>query len=468
MVFSSLTFLFYFFPAFFLLYFLSPNVLKNLVIFIGSLVFYFYGVKDHPVYLLFIVLSVFVNFLVSQGMDKRNRHIVRKRCLCVGMFYNFGILFVFKYLDFVIGNVNQGIALTGMDYRLPFAELVLPIGISFYTFQITSYLLDVYRGKIPAEHSILRLGTYLCMFPQLIAGPIITYSQIREQLVTRKHSWATWEKGIREFTVGLSLKVLIANRVGGLWTQVGTIGYESISTPLAWLGIVAFSLQIYFDFYGYSLMAKGLGTIMGFSFPDNFKDPYLSKSLTEFWRRWHITLGSWFREYVYIPLGGNRKRTFFNLLVVWLLTGLWHGAGWNYILWGLFSFLLISMEKAGLSKVLNKIPLIGHMYMIFVIPLSWLLFAIPEVGQIGVYLSRLFPFFGGNETVVYAGDFSKYLSSHAVSLVAALLCCSGLPKKLYKKMGKSICMTFILVILFWMCVYSMYIGLDDPFLYYQF
>ena len=468
MVFSSFAFLFYFFPAFFLLYFLSPNSCKNLVIFIGSLVFYFYGVLEHPLYLWLILLSVFVNFYVSQGMDKRNRQRVRRRWLYTGMIYNFGMLFVFKYLDFVIGNVNRVIGWIDERFCLPYANLVLPIGISFYTFQICSYLIDVYRGKIPVERSIIKLGTYLCMFPQLIAGPIITYSQVKEQLTDRKHSFAAWEKGIREFTVGLSMKVLIANRVGGLWTQVGTIGYESISTPLAWLGIVAFSLQIYFDFYGYSLMAKGIGTIMGFSFPDNFNDPYLSKSLTEFWRRWHITLGSWFREYVYIPLGGNRKHQYLNLLIVWMLTGLWHGAGWNYVLWGMFCFLLISVEKAGLGKVLNKISVLGHLYMIFVIPLSWLLFAIPDLGQIGIYLGRLFPFTGGAQEAVFAGDFVKYLSSHAWSLGAALICCSGLPKKIYAKKGKSVWMTLLLVILFWLCIYSIYIGLDDPFLYYQF
>ena len=468
MVFSSLTFLFYFFPAFFLLYFLSPNSCKNLVIFIGSLVFYFYGVIENPAYLILILLSVAVNFWCSQGLDKRNRQSVRKRWFYAGMIYNFGMLFVFKYLDFVIGSLNKVLGWIDTGWELPYANLVLPIGISFYTFQISSYLFDVYQKRIPVERSILKLGTYLCMFPQLIAGPIITYSQVREQLADRKHHFARWEKGIREFTVGLVLKVLIANRVGGLWTQVGTIGFESISTPLAWLGIIAFSLQIYFDFYGYSLMAKGLGEIMGFTFPDNFNDPYLSKSMTEFWRRWHITLGSWFREYVYIPLGGNRKNHFRNLLIVWLFTGLWHGAGWNYVLWGLFCFLLISLEKAGLAKILNKVPFFGHLYMLLIIPLSWLIFAVPDIGQMGIYLSRLFPFIGDSGAAVYAGDFIKYLSSHAGSLGAALIGCTGLPRRLYAAKGKSIWMTVLLVILFWLCVYSMYIGLDDPFLYYQF
>ena len=207
---------------------------------------------------------------------------------------------------------------------------------------------------------------------------------------------------------------------------------------------------------------------MGFSFPDNFKNPYLSKSMTEFWRRWHITLGSWFKEYIYIPLGGNRKHHYRNLFIIWVLTGLWHGAGWNFILWGLFCFLLISLEKAGLGKIFNKFPLLGHLYMFLLIPLSWLLFAVPDIGQIVIYVSRLFPFFGNNGLVVYAGDFMKYAETYAYSLIAALICCSGIPRKVYEAKKQSLWMALILVILFWLCVYSMYIGLDDPFLYYQF
>lgn len=468
MVFSSLTFLFYFFPAFFLLYFLTPNSGKNPIIFIGSIVFYFYGVMENPAYVGLMLLTLLVNFMVSQKMDKRHQEKVRRRWLYIGMFYNFGMLFVFKYLDFVTANLNRILKWTDMGLKLPYADLVLPIGISFYTFQISSYLFDVYKGKVPVERSLLKLGTYLCMFPQLIAGPIITYSEVREQLTKRGHTLAGWENGIKEFTIGLALKVLIANRVGGLWTQVETIGYESISTPLAWLGIVAFSLQIYFDFYGYSLMAKGLGEIMGFTFPDNFRNPYLARSMTEFWRRWHITLSSWFKEYIYIPLGGNRKHPYRNLFIVWLCTGLWHGAGWNYVLWGLFCFVLISMEKAWYGKFLDKFRVPGHLYMLLVIPLSWLLFAVPDMGQIGIYLSRLFPFGENTGTAVYAGDFVKYLTAHAWSLGAALICCTGLPRKLYEAKKKSWWVTLMLVILFWLCVYSMYIGLDDPFLYYQF
>ena len=468
MVFSSLSFLFYFFPAFFLVYFLTPNSWKNLVIFIGSFVFYFYGVIENPAYVLLIFVSIVVNFLISQKLDQRNQQDVRKRWIIIGSVYNFGVLFIFKYLDFVIENLNGVMKLTGVNIDLPYVELVLPIGISFYTFQISSYLFDVYRGKIPVERSMLKLGAYLCMFPQLIAGPIITYSQIREELSERKHSFHGWENGIREFTIGLALKVLIANRLGGLWNQVNAIGYESISTSLAWLGIIAFSFQIYFDFYGYSLMAKGLGEIMGFHFPDNFKNPYLSKSMTEFFRRWHITLGSWFREYVYIPLGGNRKHPYRNLCIVWILTGLWHGASWNFLLWSGICFVLICMEKAGLGKIWNRFPLAGHIYMFFMIPLTWLVFAITDLHEIVLYLSRLFPFFGDSERIIFQGDFIKYIKLFAWPLIGAFICCSGLPRKVYEEKKNSFLTAFILVLLFWLCIYSMYIGLDDPFLYYQF
>lgn len=468
MVFSSLTFLFYFLPAFLLIYFLAPGAWKNAVIFMASLIFYYYGVKDRPFYVLLMLISVGVNYLAARYMEKSAGDRGRKGWLLLGLVWNLGSLFVFKYLDFLTANVNSVLEALGSEAGLPYARLILPIGISFYTFQISSYLIDVYRRKIQAEQSVLTLGTYLCMFPQLIAGPIVTYSQVREQLKKRIHSMDNLEEGLREFTIGLSLKVLIANRVGNLWTQVNTIGFESISTPLAWLGIAAYSFQIYFDFYGYSLMAKGLGRIMGFHFPDNFRDPYLACSMTEFWRRWHMTLGSWFREYVYIPLGGNRKYQIRNLFLVWMLTGLWHGAGWNFLLWGLFLFLLIVLEKKGLKRLLEGIPLLGHVYMCLTIPISWLLFAVTDLGQIRLYLCRLFPFLGQTGEAVFRGDFIKYGKAYVWALAAALLFCSGIPRKLYgtgKYRGLSAC---LLLLLFWACVYCMYLGMDDPFLYYQF
>ena len=468
MVFSSLTFLFYFLPAFLLLYFLIPKKMKNAVIFLGSLVFYFYGVKEQPAYVLLMLLSVGVNYAAARKMGGQTERKGRKRWLFAGLTYNLGCLFIFKYLDFISENINALLGWAGVEGRLPYAELVLPIGISFYTFQITSYLIDVYWERVPEESSLLTLGTYLCMFPQLIAGPIVTYSQVREQLKSRRQSLSNLEEGLREFTIGLGLKVLIANQVGNLWNQIHSIGFESISTPFAWLGLMAYSFQIYFDFYGYSLMAKGLGLIMGFQFPDNFRNPYLSTSMTDFWRRWHITLGSWFREYVYIPLGGNRRHLFRNLLLVWMLTGLWHGASWNYILWGLFICLLICLEKLGWRRVLERFPLLGHLYMFLVIPLSWLLFAVTNLGQLGVYIERLFPFFRGEEAAVFTGDFFKYGRMYLFSLLAAFVCCTGLPRKIYEKKKDSLVMALGLVAIFWACVYCMYIGLDDPFLYYQF
>ena len=268
--------------------------------------------------------------------------------------------------------------------------------------------------------------------------------------------------------MGLGAKVLIANRVGGLWSQAAAIGYESISTPLAWLAIVAFSLQIYFDFYGYSLMAIGLGKMMGFSFPANFDCPYLSSSMTEFWRRWHMTLGRWFREYVYIPLGGNKKHHLRNLWIVWILTGIWHGAGWNFILWGIFNCILIMMEKIGTGKFLKKHLNLGRLYVWLMIPLSWSLFAITDMSSWIIFIKRLFPFLGRVEGIIFQGDYIKYLKEYGWIMVVSLLFCTRLPGNIYKKKGRGLVITVFLVFVFWACIYSMYIGLDDPFLYYQF
>ena len=468
MVFSSFTFLFYFLPAFLLVYFLAPVSWKNTVIFAASLIFYYYGVREYPYYVLLMLLTLAVNYTAARYMMRCRRRRGKTICLAAGMTWNMGCLFVFKYADFLIRNLNFLLERTGIGVSIPCIRLVLPIGISFYTFQISSYLMDVYREKVPAERSLLTLGTYLCMFPQLIAGPIVTYSEVRIQMRSREHSFRNLENGLREFTIGLILKVLIANRVGSLWTQVNSIGYESISCPLAWLGIAAYTFQIYFDFYGYSLMAKGLGRMMGFDFPDNFQDPYLSRSMTEFWRRWHMTLGSWFREYVYIPLGGNRCHLYRNLFLVWMLTGLWHGANWNFVLWGFFLFLLLTAEKCGLKKLLDRVPALGHLYMLLIIPLSWLLFAVTDLKQFAVYLGRLFPFFAQTGSTVFRGDFVKYGSAYFWPLAAALLCCTGIPRKIYEAKKYTLTATFVLVLLCGACVYCMYLGLDDPFLYYQF
>lgn len=471
MVFSSIAFIMYFMPVFFLVYYILPASYKNAWLFLASLGFYYYGVRGNPGYLLLMIMSVVVNFVAGKLIEAQKTKRARKAWLVVGVVYDLGWLILFKYLGFLIENLNALFGAMHVKVQLETWNLILPIGISFYTFQIISYLVDVYRRETKAEKSLISLGTYLCMFPQLIAGPIVNYHLIQEQLHKRKHSMVKVESGLKVFALGLAYKVLLANRVGHLWTEVTAIGYESISTPLAWMSIVAYSLQLYFDFYGYSLMAIGLGRMMGFDFPQNFNNPYMAVSMTDFWRRWHMTLGGWFREYVYIPLGGNRggfAKTVRNMFVVWLLTGLWHGASWNFVLWGLLLFVLLFVEKAGLGKVLERHKVLGHIYMILWIPLSWLVFVITDLSQLGIYLQKLFPFFGSTGTVLFQGDYLKYGKTYGIYLVLGILFATGVQEKLLKKNKNRLWVILLLLALFWANVYCMYLGMDDPFLYFRF
>ena len=471
MVFSSIAFIMYFMPVFFLVYYILPASYKNALLFLASLGFYYYGVRGNPGYLLLMIMSVVVNFVAGKLIAAQKTKRARKAWLVVGVVYDLGWLILFKYLGFLIENLNALFGAMHVKVQLETWNLILPIGISFYTFQIISYLVDVYRRETKAEKSLISLGTYLCMFPQLIAGPIVNYHLIQEQLHKRKHSMEKVESGLKVFALGLAYKVLLANRVGHLWTEVTAIGYESISTPLAWMSIVAYSLQLYFDFYGYSLMAIGLGRMMGFDFPQNFNNPYMAVSMTDFWRRWHMTLGGWFREYVYIPLGGNRggfAKTVRNMFVVWLLTGLWHGASWNFVLWGLLLFVLLFVEKAGLGKVLERHKALGHIYMILWIPLSWLVFVITDLSQLGIYLQKLFPFFGNAGTVLFQGDYLKYGKTYGIYLVLGILFATGVQEKLLKKNKNRLWVILLLLALFWASVYCMYLGMDDPFLYFRF
>ena len=471
MVFSSIAFIMYFMPVFFLVYYILPASYKNAWLFLASLGFYYYGVRGNQGYLLLMIMSVVVNFVAGKLIAAQKTKRARKAWLVVGIVYDLGWLILFKYLGFLIENLNALFGAMHVKVQLETWNLILPIGISFYTFQIISYLVDVYRRETKAEKSLISLGTYLCMFPQLIAGPIVNYHLIQEQLHKRKHSMEKVESGLKVFALGLAYKVLLANRVGHLWTEVTAIGYESISTPLAWMSIVAYSLQLYFDFYGYSLMAIGLGRMMGFDFPQNFNNPYMAVSMTDFWRRWHMTLGGWFREYVYIPLGGNRggfAKTVRNMFVVWLLTGLWHGASWNFVLWGLLLFVLLFVEKAGLGKVLERHKALGHIYMILWIPLSWLVFVITDLSQLGIYLQKLFPFFGNAGTVLFQGDYLKYGKTYGIYLVLGILFATGVQEKLLKKNKNRLWVILLLLALFWASVYCMYLGMDDPFLYFRF
>ena len=471
MVFSSIAFIMYFMPVFFLVYYILPASYKNAWLFLASLGFYYYGVRGNPGYLLLMIMSVVVNFVAGKLIEAQKTKRARKAWLVVGIVYDLGWLILFKYLGFLIENLNALFGAMHVKVQLETWNLILPIGISFYTFQIISYLVDVYRRETKAEKSLISLGTYLCMFPQLIAGPIVNYHLIQEQLHKRKHSMVKVESGLKVFALGLAYKVLLANRVGHLWTEVTAIGYESISTPLAWMSIVAYSLQLYFDFYGYSLMAIGLGRMMGFDFPQNFNNPYMAVSMTDFWRRWHMTLGGWFREYVYIPLGGNRggfAKTVRYMFVVWLLTGLWHGASGNFVLWGLLLFVLLFVEKAGLGKVLERHKALGHIYMILWIPLSWLVFVITDLSQLGIYLQKLFPFFGSTGTVLFQGDYLKYGKTYGIYLVLGILFATGVQEKLLKKNKNRLWVILLLLALFWASVYCMYLGMDDPFLYFRF
>lgn len=471
MVFSNLTFLFAFLPIFLILYYCSPAKYRNGLLFTGSLVFYGIG---EPLYLCLIICSVLVNLGIGLFIDRSERLSGKRLWLITGLLYNFGLLFFFKYTNFFLENINGVLRLCHSSTQLKLLELTLPLGISFYTFQIVSYIVDVYRGKVKADHSVISLGAYLCMFPQLIAGPIVVYSDIRRELHERTITIHNLDDGLKTFILGLGFKVLLANRVGTLWNEVCTIGFESISTPLAWLGSLAYSMQLYFDFCGYSLMAIGLGKMLGFTIPENFHHPYLSRSVTDFWRRWHITLGAWFREYVYIPLGGNRKgriRTIVNLGIVWLLTGFWHGAAWNFILWGVFIFLLEILEKNLLLPVLNHksiaAHIFSHIYMILYILVSWTIFAISDFNQLAMYLARMFPFFGMGHTL-NSYDFVKYLTDYSVLLICCILFCTAGPEKLYHRFKNKLGGIVIALIIFWYSVYYLAIGMNNPFLYFRF
>ena len=464
MVFSSIDFLLKFFPIFFVCYYLTPNKYKNYTLLLGSLTFYFIGTINAPYHFAILIASIIVDFFVGLGIDKFRRF--KKPLLVAGIVFHLICLCTFKYAGFVIGELGK----ISDSFNVA-VDFILPIGISFYTFQGISYLVDVYRGTVDAEESLLNYAVYISMFEQLIAGPIVTYGQVQYDLQKRNVWVEDALKGFGIFVFGLGLKVLLANPLGKLWSQTLAIGFESISTPLAWMSIIAYSFQIYFDFFGYSLMAIGLGEMLGFELPINFNHPYTSLTMTEFWRRWHITLGSWFREYVYIPLGGSRKgavRTVLNLLIVWLLTGIWHGAGYNFILWGLLLFLILFIEKFFIGKYLNAHPTLGHIYMILLIPLSWAVFAVTDFSQLGVLFTRLFPFFGQGVWSIFKYDYLKYLSQYYPFLIIGVLFSTKLPYKILKRVKSKVFIVVFLAAILLGSLYCMYRGLDDPFLYFRF
>ena len=428
MVFSSIFFLFTFLPLSLLLYWMSPAKIKNFTLLAVSLFFYAWG---EPVYVLLMIASILTNFVFGIFIESeliKEKRAVRRALFISAAVFNILILGFFKYYGFLAENIN---ALFNAD--IAYSELPLPIGISFYTFQVLSYVIDVYLGKVRLQRNPVSFALYVTMFPQLIAGPIVRYSDIESQLEQRNVSASKFGEGAQRFIQGLGKKVLIANSMGALWDITQAMDMTGISVFSAWLGIIAYTFQIYFDFSGYSDMAIGLGKMFGFEFMENFDHPYISRSVTEFWRRWHISLGTWFREYVYIPLGGNRCsriRQIRNIMAVWMLTGLWHGASWNFVVWGIYYGCLLLIEKMFLKKLIDNAPaIISHVYCMLAVIIGWVLFASRDIESAAAYLGVMS---GASGNVLVDNAFIYYLKSNAVMLVISLLFSTGIFREIFE------------------------------------
>ena len=461
MIFSSIPFLYYFLPAVLITYFLVPRVLKNTVLFLFSLVFYAWG-EPRLVALMLFTIAVFYGCGLAMGASRTK--LWKKVWLIVSIVVSVGLLAVYKYADFFISSFN---AATGLSITL--LRLALPVGISFYTFQCLSYTIDLYRGQVAVQKNPISFGAYVVLFPQLIAGPIVRYSDVARELDNRSHSWENVALGLRRFLVGLGKKVLIADNFALLMRLFRES--EAQSVVFYWMYAIAFALNIYFDFSGYSDMAIGLGRIMGFHFPENFNFPYISRSIQEFWRRWHMTLGGWFRDYIYIPLGGNRVskgRWVFNTLVVWMLTGLWHGAAWNFVLWGLLYAALLLLEK--FVPAMAKLPkVLAHIYVMLAVTLGFVLFNATSLAQCGQDLKGLFGF-GGLPFIT--ADTIYYLKSYGVLFLTGIVGATPLVRDLANRIGKTkvgavlepvVCLALLLL-----CTAYLVDGSFSPFLYFRF
>lgn len=465
MSFTTIEFMFRFLPIFLIVYYVVPTRYKNMILLIGSFVFYAWG---QHFYLLLLLLSIVVNYTFGRLIGERRAQ--KKPLLVLGLIYNFGLLVFFKYTNFFIENINA--LLTATHIQIPTISVVMPLGISFYTFQVVSYLVDVYRGEQRPVKNIINLGVYIAMFPQVTSGPIGLYSELEPTLLRRHCSVLNLESGLKTFILGMGAKMLLANPMGTLWAGMSRYGYETLSCPYAWLGAFGYSFQLYFDFAGYSLMAMGLGQMLGLYVPRNFDHPYISGSMAEFWRRWHMTLGRWFKKYLYFPLGGSRcsfAKTIRNTFVVWAFTGLWHGASWNFVLWGLIFFVLLTIERLGLGKLLAKTKVLKHIYVIFLIPLTWVVFALPNMQDIATYFSRLFPFFADDTaSFVNTKDVIRALHDYWYLLIACVVFCLPFPSRWYEKHKNSKLVILGLVLIYLMSVYKMQTQTSNPFLYYQF
>ncbi|MDD7731649.1 MAG: MBOAT family O-acyltransferase [Ezakiella sp.] len=453
MVFSSILFLFYFFPIVFIVNKLLPKKYKNLWLFFASLFFYAWG---EPIYILIMLFSTFFDYtngrLMVGASDKK-----KKLILINSIVVNLGILFFFKYSDFFIKVVNE------FGFNIKPLNLALPLGISFYTFQTLSYTIDCYRGRVNIADNIVDFGLFVTSFPQLIAGPIVKYIDVENELKERDDSLNSYNVGMRIFIEGLFLKVLLANKFGEIFNSFTFA--DASSKTLIFLKLVAYSLQIYFDFAGYSKMAIGMGRMLGFHFPENFNYPYISKSITEFWSRWHMTLSSWFKEYVYIPLGGNRvgrARRIFNIFVVWFLTGFWHGADYNFILWGMYFFVVLILEKYFFLKILEKAPkFVSRIYTLIIIMFSWVLFTSTNLKDIGAFFTSL------GSKPFFSGEVTSFLLQYGILFVIGILFSTPKPKEMFEKQKEAV-QIVVLTIVFILSIAALVAGNYNPFLYFRF
>lgn len=468
MLFSSLTFLFGFLPILLFIYFAIPNrKAKNFILLIFSLCFYAWG---EPKYILLMIVTTLVSFILGLGIEHFKEKLVVKRLLLIlSVFLIIGNLVFFKYTNFILENLNNL-----FNINIDFINIVLPIGISFYSFQILSYIIDLYNGKIKVQRSFVSLALYVSLFPQLIAGPIVRYETVEDELQNRKETFEGIAAGTKRFIIGLSKKVLLANQMGLIADTILGSNSSSIGTGLTWIAILAYALQIYFDFSGYTDMAIGLGRIFGFHFLENFNYPYISKSITEFWRRWHISLSTWFRDYIYIPLGGNRVKKWKwirNILIVWLLTGLWHGASWNFVIWGLYFGIILLIEKIFLNKYLEKIPeILQWLYAIFLIMVGWMIFRCDSVELMQHTFRLAFSY--------HKSDFGKFINENGsillsmIFMIPAIIGSFPIIPKMKEKFGNSkigyIGANMVLLILFAVNIVFLTSSTYNPFIYFRF
>ena len=465
MLFSSISFLYYFLPALIIIYFITPKKYKNIILLIASLLFYLYG---EPKYVFLMIAEIIIAYIGAILIDKYKNQ--SKNILITTLVIHIFLLIIFKYTDFIIQSIND---ISNANIKL--LNIALPIGISFYTFQIMSYLIDVYNGKVKVQKNIINLATYVSLFPQLVAGPIVRYQTVEKELDDRVHSFNNFAYGIRRFSIGLAKKVLIANALGELCTKAFALNETTVI--FHWIFGISYMLQLYFDFSAYSDMAIGLGRIFGFNFPENFNYPYISKSITEFWRRWHISLSTWFKDYVYIPLGGNRDgkyKQIRNILIVWLLTGIWHGANWTFLIWGLLFGILLIIEKIFLNKFMEKLPsFIRRIYVLFIVMILFVIFNSDNMAEALINIKGLF----GMNGEVFINDYTlHYLKSYLPILIIAIFGATPFIKTLIDKLRKNkylnniinILEPILIVIILFVVTSYLIDNSYNPFLYFRF